>query len=858
MTESQHEDDKTQTHTILVQGTMVRQFRIVDKIGAGGMGEVYLAEDTKLQRKIALKTLSPHLTADSDSKIRFQREATAAAALNHPNIITVYEVGDFQGRLYIAMEFVEGESLNESIGKGELSFAQIADIGSQIADGLCAAHKAGVIHRDIKPSNIMINSEGRVKIVDFGLAKRSEDAEITRTGSTIGTFAYMSPEQLQGKAADHRSDLFSVGAVIYELTSGHRAFTGAHFAEIAHNIIDGSPSALDQYRRDIPFELLHLLSKCLEKDPDLRYQSSKELLADLRRLDRELKGSPDPILTQEHVVVHRKQSIGLDENRPIIPALPPLPPMKSLIPLAVVSILAVMSLVIWPPAELRMLESVKVDASEAEEIARQFLGDMEFSIFGFDFSTSPDADRDLPAVIKYKNISRPEQDMLETYRPVFQYQTIAAGADRHQRYYVQTNSGGRVFAFRQEMHPDLSPDSISSDSAAGLARYYLESVLGFKPDEFQSETMTETIIDGRVIRQYRWQKETPLPGGAKAYANIWLAGPLLIQASPTLEFPQALTRTVEDRVDWVPIIGFSLFAIMLSFAIGTCLIKRWFVMPGVRFFAIIAAAIFISYLTVEEFLRRSYIQGGMSDVFQSLALAVFLVVPALAVLICACWGIIYGTLRATNPESMPGLGGLLRARIPKAVWARSAAIGLCMGAVTTTIFKYGIWLDSLITGSESQGFEVAASVASISGQLSGLIFEIIISPLVLGAGMTAIMVLRQKSHLGRLVWPISLIIGTMLAVFFGGGSYLGTVGYITLAIMVSLVLYTGFRFGLLAGSIVWFSMPMLEMVVELANGSLLTFRLMGAFYLFIWFLALVFSFYFIFKNRRPLLRQSMI
>jgi len=213
MVADESRDDRTQSYVALTAGTTVSQYKIVEKIGSGGMGDVYLALDTKLNRNVALKFLPPHLCQDEDCRKRFAREAQAAAGLDHPNISGIYEVGEYHGRPFYAMQVVEGQSLKELIAGKDLSIDRILEIGIQVCEGLQAAHDKGIIHRDIKPSNILLDSHGRVRIVDFGLAAIRGSEHLTKTGSTLGTIGYMSPEQVQGKEVDHRSDLFSLGVV---------------------------------------------------------------------------------------------------------------------------------------------------------------------------------------------------------------------------------------------------------------------------------------------------------------------------------------------------------------------------------------------------------------------------------------------------------------------------------------------------------------------------------------------------------------------------------------------------------------------------------------------------------------------
>ncbi|UCC45559.1 MAG: serine/threonine protein kinase, partial [Candidatus Zixiibacteriota bacterium] len=280
------EDDHTRTHIVLTEGTMVSHYRIISKIGAGGMGEVYLAEDTKLDREVALKFLPPHLCQDEDCRSRFKREAQAAAKLDHPNIVTIYEVSEYQGRPYFSMQLVEGQSLRELLKGKELDFDRIVQLAIQICDGLGAAHDKNIVHRDIKPSNIVIDAYGRPKILDFGLAAIQGSEHLTKTGSTLGTVKYMSPEQVQGKEVDHRSDLFSFGVVLYETITGHSPFARDNDMATGQAILSFDPEPLAKYRSNLPDLLQSILSKLLEKDPSTRYQSAAGVISDLKRLLR--------------------------------------------------------------------------------------------------------------------------------------------------------------------------------------------------------------------------------------------------------------------------------------------------------------------------------------------------------------------------------------------------------------------------------------------------------------------------------------------------------------------------------------------------------------------------------------------
>jgi serine/threonine protein kinase len=324
-------------------GQVLGHFRVLERLGEGGMGVVYLAEDTKLKRKVALKMLPAEVAGNQSRLERFRREAEALAALQHPNIVTVYSIEESDSGPFLTMELVEGRSLREVIPRGGLDLDSFFKIAAPLADALSAAHDRGVVHRDLKPSNIMLTDEGVVKILDFGLAKlrreeaatdsevteltEQEPATLTQDGQVVGTLPYMSPEQVEGHAVDQRTDIFSLGVVFYQMATGSKPFRGDSAAGLLSSILRDTPASVTEVKADYPNHLGRIIRHCLEKEPSRRFQSARDIDNELEALQEEVAHETGELVARRPVLPAGKARKMMSKPSPCsrLPTSPVMP-----------------------------------------------------------------------------------------------------------------------------------------------------------------------------------------------------------------------------------------------------------------------------------------------------------------------------------------------------------------------------------------------------------------------------------------------------------------------------------------------------------------------------------------------------
>ncbi len=842
MPEEFDSNDQTQRYVPISEGTVLSHFTVHSKLGAGGMGEVFLADDTELQRKVALKVLSPLHAADRGGQERLKREALATASLNHPNIVTVYEVGVHQGQLFIAMELVEGESLNKVIQNGVLSFEQALDLVSQIASGLAAAHKSGIVHRDIKPSNVILTPDGRAKILDFGLAKRETDEDLTRDGSTLGTVSFMSPEQVRGEDIDQRSDLFSLGSLFYELITGQRPFPGKGFLDIAQNIAKEPPVPPEQYRGGIPYGIRHILSKCFEKDPALRYQRADEMMADLRRAQREVTGGVAPVaITPREAGDEGQQRLSEADLEAKIPERLPLPARNVVFVLCGVAVACVALLIFLTPPHVQFLDVVEIDPQTAEENAKGLLADLGVSLFGVHSMTDMNFQDDRQKLYWSKEFTQDEQQQLTQWSPLFYYRTLIAGPDHQDVYTIRTDKTGRIYSFHHDTRPDFRPDSISADSARQLAEHLAARLWQLDGRTVSPAPVTETIENNIRQRTYTWRYQGTLPGKATAQARVTLAGAQVIEAWSSAELPPTTVEAFQNRDNVKSFVLMISFGAALVFMIYLMIrYHHSFVYPrSWRWLLMLIPILALQYLNVGDN-REVLVIQSLSDNLLNLP-AFFVGMVFFSILVYASIMMAYIVLRDREPQRLIGLRRLPSLEFSSRTWSRVGMLGLSWGAILAAV---GIYLEAGLRQSGDaarpvyNGLETSLADAFLA--LIGLpIGTLLLVPFVATVAIGA----KHIAKVGKATWPTVLAIMAVFGVPTATNLNPAILATVPWLVISALGIWVFNRYGLFVISVAFISMTYIREGITYLQGTHSVYHQNGVVYLGVWILLLGLSVY---------------
>jgi hypothetical protein len=797
----------------------IGRYEIVRRLGEGGMGTTWLARDPELDRVVVLKGLRPEAFASPEDRERLRREARVVAGLDHPNIVHVYDLIEHDGRGFICMQFVQGQTLRELLREGPRSLTELHRIGTEITAALVGAHRSGIVHRDIKPENVMITPEGVVKVLDFGIAWRPVDP-ITETTLSAGTVMAMAPEQLAGQAPNKRSDLFAVGALLYELATGRHPFQGKASSEIAYHILNTPPVPPGTLRGDLPFEFLHLLSKCLEKNPEYRYQDAAELGADLLRFGRELQGGkPDvPAIPEAGGVVQDLRRTLTSGRVRSVPAGPRQAGAIALTALGCAVAVSFAALTLFHPEPFRTEERLVIDPATAAARSREIVERQGANLYGFMSATTYSRDNDLVDYERFLRLGPQERAALEQWRARQSTETGFASADRQEHYRVRLGDHGRLLALTQGLGPDQSLSEGTVDSANTSVNRFLVAELDLDPQRLELLHTGESLVGGRRVREMTWRSRDLLPGQAVASVTLRTAGSRVLEASRTLDLPVTITRRYNAGDDWRGAV-----LLVVSVALGV-----WIVVSAVRRGRVDLPSIGFSAAAMSAWavlmmlgVAPGLLQGRLTNPISSgvaglLGVALFGVL--LGVIAVLALGILLGTLREQGPDLIGGLGDLMRMKVTRATWARSAAVGIPVGAVSAAISHFLPWaissvgLGSFVPGAVSaeDPFEIAMAIVGAAT----------VGPLLLAFGLVVVLFLRDRLRLGPWAWIAVPVLWTFLT--FNGANpdfQPGLLSYLSGLVVAAAILWTSASFGLLAGAIALVLYVFLQAPIDLTGST---------------------------------------
>jgi serine/threonine protein kinase len=752
-------------------GRTLGHYKILSLLGAGGMGEVYLAQDTRLGRNVALKLLPAEFTEDEERVRRFQQEARAASALNHPNIITVYDIGHDEGQHYIAAEFIDGETMRLAINSARVELNKLLELLAQVADGLAKAHASGIVHRDLKPDNIMITRDGFAKVLDFGLAKLVEAESLidgdpleaatalvghTQHGVVMGTAGYMSPEQAEGRPADHRSDVFSFGCILYQAVTRRKPFEGDTFIDILHKLVHTDPVAVVQFNPRCPAELQRIIRKCLSKDPNRRYQGIKDAAIDLRALIEDFEREPSSSDQRSLSYSSASSSEGVIAAAPTIevnlsdddPAVART--TRFSMASVLLAILAVAGAAIIGPAYQRTsidsefrLECPKVVAlSKAREIVTGFGYDPR----GLEDAASFDpTELNLKRVVAAEGPAAARKAVGEGRSAVWKIllaRQVLHSSDRTAfstlrrkpgEFIVWIDPRGRLVSFTTAPREDQDIPALEREQAIGTAEATVKRMFSTDPDGYDLEFIKKSNPPGVVELTWRNQE---LVFGHREVLHVDFQGPMITRVSRSLEPPQNSDPSAGEKSAVASVVDNIRGAVVLLTIVAAGILGVVFLIRGKRWSAIRRRLPLAASIVVLIGIGATF-WGGSSGGDYWLLVAIFVIILS-AILSAVCFFAFAGLfewLRAVSPARLYAAEQLVRGRFLSRAVGASLVIGSLAGALAAGLEAGfgllkarvpGYWPSSSLYTMIGFGSPMAFALVAIAGSLAFVLVTAVI------------------------------------------------------------------------------------------------------------------------------------
>jgi serine/threonine protein kinase len=853
----------------------ISHYQILEKLGAGGMGEVYKARDLKLERFVALKFLPPESLQQPGARERFLREARSAAALKHPHIATVFEIAEADGHTFIAMEYVAGHTLQARTRSEPVAIDQALQWCIQIGDALAEAHEHAIVHRDIKSTNIMITPRGKAVILDFGLAKKAPEAIATNTdgeteivgssltnpGSMVGTVEYLAPELLRGEEADARSDIFAYGVVIYETLTGNAPFTGRTPAAKMNAILELDPPPLARYNDNVPAELERIARKALAKDRQRRYQTARDLATDLDNLRQSLEA--EAVLQRSGEIEAPRRSQPSLSRSAVSVSRPPAPPpaaapaspvwsLRTRRGIALAGLLAGLVACLVPPREMRSLAAFDASPKQIDVRSRARLTDRGLSLYGYRSHTHTVSEDQVAKFAAFEQLDDGERVALERWQPRVRYATVIASADREDRWEQRTTRDGHLVAMWHRLRPDHVSAAIDEDSSRALAVGLLTRDFGLDLSKFEALPVAENLVEGRRVREFRWQFREPLPRGTQAQAQVQFSGPDLVDARLGMDLPVPILRAMEQRRSVSTILGWTVVVLVALFALGVAIRQRYFAFPGVRGFAVAAAA---SLFVLSERIfgiPETLVREGAWQVFLETILFLLLVVPVLAVAMSCLAGFAIAVLRAQRPSLAPGLESIVQARFRKNEWLNAMTIGLPLGGLVVLATNALGLLSRLGVLHWTPTPPVPRVPHFIYEPLQALIVMLYFTGIPVAAAIAAGTLVQRPTRLGGWIWPLG--IAALAAAIAGESTHVlqpWWATFLNFALQFAVVIWITLRAGILAGGWMLAGISLLTFATEHWPARIGYLRFEAGLALAVWLGLLVWSVVWMSRSRTP-------